>query len=237
MSKPKILLAESSNIVLQIEKRYLGEAGVSIFTAADSENALRVVRKIKPDLIYLAFNLQGMGGVSCCQVLKSDPGLAEIPVVMVCAAAGEEQLLSRAAGCDAVVTKPIDRREFLEAGLSLVPKTAPLGERMLCRAVAACLRGNEVFYGTIEDISSNGMFIGTPHEVEVGDFLTVTFVLPWSGALPVEAGAQVNWVNGSKRRRNTRLPPGFGVLFQGLDDESIAQIKDYMDLIRLQMGW
>jgi len=237
MSKPKILLAENSNIVLEIEKRYLGDAGVSIFTAADSDGALTIARKIKPDLVYLACSLPGMGGVACCQAFKSDPNLAGIPVVMVCAATGEEQLLSRAAGCDAIVTKPIERREFLETGLSLIPKTAPLGQRMPCRAVAACSLGSETFYGTIEDISSNGMFVGTSREVAPGDLLTVKFVLPWSGTVPIETRAQVNWVNSGKRPRNNALPAGFGVLFQGIEAEAIAQIKDYMDLIRLQLGW
>lgn len=236
MSKPKILLAENSNIVLEIEKRYLGGAGVGIFTAVDSEEALRIARKIKPDLVYLAFGLPGMGGVSCCQALKSDPSLGKVPVVMVCATT-EELLLSRAAGCDAVVAKPIERREFLDAGLSLIAKTAPLGERMACRAVVACSVGSDTFYGTIEDISSNGMFVGSSRGVVTGDLLTVKFVLPWSGAVPIETGARVNWVNNGRRRRNDRLPDGFGVLFQGIEAEAIAQIKDYMNLIRLQLGW
>ena len=90
MSKSKILLVESSTIVLQIEKRCLKDAGVTIFTAASCDEALRVARKVRPDLIYLAYNLDGTDGVACCAALKSDPGLAGVPVVMVCSAAGEE---------------------------------------------------------------------------------------------------------------------------------------------------
>jgi CheY-like chemotaxis protein len=237
MSKPKVLLAESSNIVLQIEKRCLRDAGVSIFTAADSEEALRIARKVRPDLVYLSFNLHGAGGISCCKAFKSDPDLGAIPVVMVCTAAGEEPGLGLAAGCDAVVAKPVDRREFLETGLSLIPRTAPSGERMPCRAIVACSTGADTFYGSIEDISSSGMFVGSARAVAAGDLLTLKFVLPQGAAAPIEAVGQVNWVNGSKQQRNDRLPPGFGVLFQGLEADAIEQIKDYMDLIRLQLGW
>ncbi len=237
MSKPKILLAESSNIVLQIEQRCLRDAGVSVFTAVDSEETLSTARKVRPDLVYLAFSLHGMGGVSCCKALKSDPELRGIPVVMVCTAAGEEPGLSRAAGCDAVVAKPIDRREFLETGLSLIPRTPPSGERMPCRAIVACSTGSEIFYGSIEDISSSGMFVGSSRKIAAGELLTLKFVLPQSGAVPIETAAQVNWVNGGKQQRNDHLPPGFGVLFQGLEAAAIEQIKDYMNLIRLQLGW
>ena len=236
MSKPKILLAESSNIVLQIEKRCLRDAGVSIFTAADSKEALSNARKIRPDLVYLAFNLHGAGGISCCRALKSDPELRRIPVVMVCTVAGDEPGLSRAAGCDAVVSKPVDRREFLETGLSLIPGTAPSGERMPCRTIVDCSTNADTFYGSIEDISSSGMFVGSAREVAAGDLLSVKFVLPQSGAVPIETVVRVNWVNGSKQLRNGHLPHGFGVLFQGLESDAIEQIKDYMNLIRLQLG-
>jgi CheY-like chemotaxis protein len=237
MSKPKVLLAESSNIVLQIEQRCLRDAGVSIFTATDSGDALNTARKVRPDLVYLAFNLHGAGGISCCKAFKSDQVLRAIPVVMVCTAAGEEPGLSRAAGCDAVVAKPIDRKEFLETGLSLIPRTAPSGERIPCRAIVSCSTASETFYGSIEDISGSGMFVGSSREVAAGDLLTVKFVLPQSGAAPIEAVAQINWVNGGKQLRNEHLPPGFGVLFQGLEDRASEQIRDYMDLIRLQLGW
>lgn len=237
MSKPKILIAESSTIVLQIEQRCLRFAGVNIFTATDSEEAVSIARKVQPDLIYLSFNLHGAGGISCCKALKSDPELRGIPVVMVCTAAGEEPGLSHAAGCDAVVAKPVDRREFLETGLSLIPRTAPSGERMLCRSIVACSTGANTFYGSIEDISTSGMFIGSAREIAAGDLLTVKFVLPQSGAVPIETAARVNWLNGSKQQRNDRLPPGFGVLFQGLEVDADEQIKDYMNLVRLQLGW
>jgi CheY-like chemotaxis protein len=237
MSKPKILLAESSSIVLQIEQRCLRDAGVSIFTATDSEEALSTARKVRPDLIYLSFNLHGAGGISCCKAFKSDPELREIPVVMVCTAAGEEPGLSLAAGCDAVVAKPVDRREFLEKGLSLIPRTAPSGERMPCRAIVACSTGTETFYGSIEDISSSGMFIGSAREVAADDVLTVKFVLPQSGAVPIETAAQVNWVNGKRQQPNDHLPPGFGVLFTELEADANEQIKDYMKLMKMQLGW
>ena len=207
MVKPKILLAESSSIVLQIAQRCLKDAKVGIFVATDSEEALNMARKIRPDLVYLAYSLHGTGGVPCCKAFKADPELKDIPVVMVCTAAGEEPENSRAAGCDAVVTKPIACREFLETGLSLVTRTDASVERMPCRAIAACTLGADTFYGTIEDISSTGMFVGSTREVAAGEVLKVKFVLPWTSAVPIETEVQVNWVNGGRQpRRSEHLP-------------------------------
>lgn len=236
MSKPKILLVENSNIVLQIEKRCLRDAGVTIVTATDCDEALRVARKARPDLVYLAFSLPGMGGAACCKALKADPELWGTPVVMVCAAAVEEPELCRAAGCDAVVAKPVERREFLETGLAFILRTARSGDHMPCRATVACSTGAATFYGTIEDISANGMSVGSSREVAQGDLLTLKFLLPWSGAVLIETGARVVWANGGKRQRNNHLPAGFGVFFQGLEADAAEQINDFMELIRLRLG-
>ncbi len=237
MIKPKILLAESSSIVLQIEQRCLKDSGVILFTATDSEEALHLARKLRPALIYLSYGLHGAGGVSCCKALKADAELKDIPVVMVCAAGGEEPGASREAGSDAVVTKPLACRDFLEAGLPLIPRATPENERMLCRAIVACDLADNTFYGTIEDISTTGMFVGSSRNVAIGDLVTVKFVLPWHGGVPIETRAQVNWVNGGRQRRSDHLPAGFGTLFVGLEEAESDQIKEYMHLMKAQLGW
>jgi CheY-like chemotaxis protein len=235
MSKHKVLLTENSNIVLQIEKRYLKDAPVTIFTATNGEEALTVARKVKPDLVYMAFGLSGMNGAACCKAMKSDPEMAGIPVVMVYGGAEEDLDLCRAAGCDAIIAKPLDRREFLEAGRVFLSKMARSEERIPCRATVSCLLGDATFYGTIEDICANGMFVGANCNVVPGDLMTLKFMLPCSGAALIETRAQVAWVNGEKRRRNSYLPPGFGAVFRELRSDVAEQINDYMELTRLRL--
>ncbi len=235
MAKLKILLAESSSIVLQIEQRCLKDAGVSIVTASDSEDAINTARSVRPNLIYLAYSLHGSGGIPCCKALKADPVLKDIPVVIVCAAGGEEPDVSRAAGCDGVVTKPVACKEFLETGLSLIPKPSPDGERIACRSIVACSKGGETFSGAIEDISVTGMFVGSSREVAMGDQVTMTFDLPWQKAETIETRGQVNWVNSGRQPRSDNRPLGFGVLFLELGEEAAGQIRDYIRPLKQQL--
>jgi CheY-like chemotaxis protein len=235
MANLKTLLVENSKIVLQIEKRYLKDTAVTIYTAHDGEEALKVARNIRPELVYLAFSLPGMNGADCCKAFKSDPELSVIPVVMVCTAGGGEPDRCLAAGCDAIVAKPLDRREFLSVGSVFLSKMAQFEDRFPCRATVACSYNDATFYGTIEDVCSTGMFVGCSRKIVPGDQLVMKFVLPWSGAALIETGAQVVWVNSGKRLRNSYLPPGFGVIFQGLKEEAAEQVKDYMELIRLRL--
>ena len=120
MYKAKILIVENSSIALQIMKRYLKNEAVVVTVAATAEEALSAARKTPPDLIYLAFSLPGMDGANCCMRLKSDPELAQVPIVMIANATDEETGLCRSSGCDALIARPVDRREFLQVGRSLL---------------------------------------------------------------------------------------------------------------------
>jgi CheY-like chemotaxis protein len=236
MHKAKVLLVENSSIVLQIEKRYLKNEAVAVTTAVDADGALTAARTIHPDLVYLAYSLPGMDGAAVCRALKADPELAGTPVVMVSNATEGEIALCRAAGCDALITKPVDRREFLEAGRSLLSRTRRRDVRIPCRAIAAYIQDGTTWYGTIEDISMSGMFVGTQREVVPGETLAMKFVLPWSGSAVVEATARVAWLNGDRQSRNQRLTQGFGVIFQDLGKDAEEQIKSYLESIRMRLG-
>ncbi|RZM78137.1 diguanylate cyclase response regulator [Pseudoalteromonas rubra] len=48
-----------------------------------AETALKVCHKIKPDLIIMDIHLEGMSGLEACQQLKSDPELADIPLIFI----------------------------------------------------------------------------------------------------------------------------------------------------------
>jgi len=234
MSNMRILLAEDSTIVLEIEKMYLQGSDASVFTASRAEDVLNVARKVRPGLICLSFGISSGGGEACCRELKADGELRTIPVVMVCAAEGEKQR-AREAGCDAVISKPVDRREFLESCLSFRSGAVDDDERIPCRAFVQCTRNNESFFGSVEDVSLDGMFVGTAREVKAGEMLTLKFLLPWSGATLIKTSGQVTWVNSRKRPRNKRLPPGFGLNFQGIDPRAADQIDDYLQLIRKRL--
>ena len=236
MRKGRVLIVENSTIALQFMKRYLKGENVTPAAAATAEEALTAVRKCQPDLVYLAFALPGMDGADCCRALKTDPALTGVPIVMIANATEEEIELCRAAGCDAVITRPVDRKEFLETGRALLASTMHHEERFPCRATVACTVEGITFYGTIEDVSLNGMFIGTPFEAVVGGTLSMKFLLPWSGAALIEATARVAWLNNDRQRPKIRLPEGFGVIFLDMDGYAEEQVKDYLEFIRIRLS-
>jgi CheY-like chemotaxis protein len=69
----------------------------------------------RPDLVLLDLNLPRMDGREVLQEIKSDPGLASIPVVVLTTSEAEEDVLrSYSLHANAYVTKPVDFERFIQ---------------------------------------------------------------------------------------------------------------------------
>lgn len=75
--------------------------------ASSGEDALRIARDIKPDLITLDLLMPNMDGSEVLKVLKADPVLRDIPVIVVSLVARE--LGKGLVGAMSVLSKPLDR--------------------------------------------------------------------------------------------------------------------------------
>jgi CheY-like chemotaxis protein len=70
----------------------------------------------RPDLILLDLNLPKYDGRQLLEKIKSDPELAQIPVVVLTTSSAEEDILkSYKLHANAYVTKPVDLDQFMKA--------------------------------------------------------------------------------------------------------------------------
>ena len=92
-------------------RRFLGKEGFRIEEAHDGETGIRLARELKPDVITLDVLMPGMDGWAVLGVLKGDPELAGIPVVL--ATIVDEEHLGFALGASEYLTKPIDRDRLI----------------------------------------------------------------------------------------------------------------------------
>jgi two-component system, OmpR family, phosphate regulon response regulator PhoB len=101
----RILLVEDSNFVRLAAERALTRAGYDVITAADGECALQTVRKKRPDLILLDMLLPKISGPDVLKALKSDPGTAGIPVVVLTGLSNKNEERLRNDGAFAFLSK------------------------------------------------------------------------------------------------------------------------------------
>jgi signal transduction histidine kinase len=81
---------------------------------ADGEEALAAVRRARPDLILSDVMMPKLGGQELTRVLRADPNLRDVPVVLLSARAGDEARIEALdEGADDYVVKPFSARELL----------------------------------------------------------------------------------------------------------------------------
>lgn len=90
---PKILTVDDSKTIRMIVARAFKSFACEIFEAGDGVEGLSVAKRELPDLIILDYTMPIMDGVEMLTKLKSDPQLKAIPVVMLTAESGRENVL------------------------------------------------------------------------------------------------------------------------------------------------
>jgi len=111
----KILVVEDNSINMRLLEMTLGNKGYSLLEATDGEEALAVVVKERPDLIIMDVRLPKVNGLEVTRRLRQTPGLSQIPILALTAAAmkgNREEAIE--AGCDAYIPKPINTRQLPE---------------------------------------------------------------------------------------------------------------------------
>jgi CheY-like chemotaxis protein len=81
--KPIILLVEDNENNRYLAQFLLEREGFSVALAVNGKQALEAARLSKPDLVVMDIQMPEMDGYETAERFKSDPGLAEVPLVGV----------------------------------------------------------------------------------------------------------------------------------------------------------
>ena len=112
-SAPLVLLVDDDKATREVLTRGLEKEGFRLLVAASGEEALRIARERKPDVISLDVLMPGMDGWTVLRSLKADPLTAPIPVVMVSML--DDRDVGHALGASDYLTKPFDRQRLVNA--------------------------------------------------------------------------------------------------------------------------
>ena len=109
MPNSEVLLVEDNDINRDMLTRRLSRAGLTVITAQDGETALETMRIAQPGVVLMDMTLPVLDGWEATQQAKTDPTIANIPIIALTAhamAADRERAMS--VGCSEYETKPID---------------------------------------------------------------------------------------------------------------------------------
>jgi putative two-component system response regulator len=114
--------ANMSSMILIVDDEYIGREtlqsvlegeGYELEMAENGFQAIEKAKQLLPDVILLDVMMPGMTGFEVCQRIRSDPQIAEIPIIILTALDDRESLLNALkAGADDFISKPFDRFEL-----------------------------------------------------------------------------------------------------------------------------
>ncbi len=107
----KILVVDDEKKLVTILKGYLEQAGFSVASAYDGQQALTVFRHEKPALVLLDLNLPQIDGLDVCRALRKE---SNVPVIMITARVEEtDRLIGLELGADDYIVKPFSPHEVV----------------------------------------------------------------------------------------------------------------------------
>jgi two-component system alkaline phosphatase synthesis response regulator PhoP len=118
-----ILVVDDEPPIVELVRFTLEDEHVTVLEATDGEEALRLARASRPDLILLDVRIPGPSGLEVCRAIRQDPALARTCIVMLTAAGQEaDRVRGRAVGADEYLTKPFSPLALLRLVRSLLPE-------------------------------------------------------------------------------------------------------------------
>lgn len=108
-----VLVVDDAPDVREIHARFLHGTGLEVFTAANGIVALDAARRAPPDVIVTDVEMPMMDGLALCRQLRADAKTRDVAVVIVTGDAAEQSKDALAAGCDAILEKPLSRTLLL----------------------------------------------------------------------------------------------------------------------------
>lgn len=114
MSK-KILSVDDSRMVHMVVTRALKPLGIEVITAVNGQEGYDKALAEKPDFILMDATMPVLSGIEALEKLKADPATKEIPVMMLSADAGKDNI-DRAIQLGAIkfITKPFTPEGLIE---------------------------------------------------------------------------------------------------------------------------
>lgn len=119
--KPRILVVDDEQKVLNVIEAYLLKEGFQVLTSTDGEDALNKFNNEQVHLIILDLMLPKMSGEEVCNKIRST---SSVPIIMLTAKTEEDNKIDGLTiGADDYITKPFSNRELVSRVKALIRRT------------------------------------------------------------------------------------------------------------------
>lgn len=117
----KVLTVDDSRTIRIIVKKAFRPFDVEVVEAENGKDGLELAKKENPDLIVLDITMPVMTGIEMLDKLKAEPDLKNIPVIMLTAESGKENVMQIIQmGVSNYIVKPFKGEQLIERAKTIV---------------------------------------------------------------------------------------------------------------------
>jgi len=110
----RVLVVDDDRQIVRLVSSYLEQAGMTVLSAYDGDNAMHIIQRERPDLVVLDLMLPGHDGWAITRWLRADAHLADIPILMLTAKVEDaDKIIGLELGADDYLTKPFNPLEMV----------------------------------------------------------------------------------------------------------------------------
>jgi two-component system cell cycle response regulator len=228
MAAVKILTVDDSKTIRMIVTKAFRPYDCDVMEASNGVEGLSAASRVKPTLIILDLTMPVMDGVEMLSKLKTDPALKTIPVIMLTAEAGKENVLKIAKmGIRDYLIKPFKEEQLIEKVGRVIPLQFRAAGKNAVKtlsdsAVILVLEDKPAIIQTITDAvaSTPWKVIGKSTVAEAIDEISLGIPDVMFVSLTLADDGGFNFFQEIRMRPNTRGIPIFGMCIKTDSDRS-----------------
>lgn len=117
MAKKILIVDDEAHIRLLLEQTFedFEDKGVEILSCGDGKEAMEIINREKPELIFLDVMMPTMNGFEVCRTVKKEFKMENVTIILLTAKGQEfDKKTGEEAGADLYMNKPFDPDEILE---------------------------------------------------------------------------------------------------------------------------
>ena len=150
----KIVVVEDDAVLAETLADNLAQEGHKVTTISDGETAYKRIVDKPPDLIILDVMLPKLDGLSLCRMIRREPTIAHIPIIMLTARSSEvDKIVGLESGADDYVVKPFGLGELLariRAVMRRAPNRPPTQDELVSGNLRLDLTGRHAYLDGVE---------------------------------------------------------------------------------------